>query len=210
VGIVGAVGTAALTAGCVDPQTDYDSWLSRTADARAAASNPPDAAPAPLDGSVPQQGFTQTYAMACVSQILNSDITEATLFTSTATFKPTATGGTFDFSDQTLLAHATSLSQLVGTPRTVNGTPVAADGRCDVSFGDTTFPGSSNVVGEDGEIQDTVLHFVIGPGTHLCASLSGNMVQPVTTALDPAQNICIYLPTTDQIPPMTQDMVHCP
>jgi hypothetical protein len=207
--VLSTVGIGILTAGCVDPKTDFDNWLARTEDAQSNDS-PVDAAVARPEGSLPDQKFTQTYAMACVSQILNDDITEATVFTSTVTFTPTATGGIMDFSDQTLMAHATSLSQLVGTPRTVNGSPVNANGMCDVSFGETTFPGTSNVVGQDVDIKDTVLHFMVGPGMQLCATLTGNMLQPVQTTLTASQNICIYLPTTDQIPPLTQDMVHCP
>jgi hypothetical protein len=194
--------------GCVDPKTDYDNWVASTVDAHVV----PTVDAGVVEASLPEGGFTQTYAMACVSQIASDVISEATLFTATVTFTPSATGGgTVDFSDQTLMAGATSLSQLVGTPRTINGNPVAPDGTFDVNFVESTFPGSANPVdGEDVDIQNCVLHFHLGPGTHLCSNLSGNLITPIMTPLDPAQNICIYLPTTDQIPPMTQDMVHCP
>jgi hypothetical protein len=202
---------------CVNPKTDYDDFVARTAD-----SVPPvpteDAA---IDNASPESGFTGQYVMACVSQVSDSDPKDATYFQVMATFKPAASGvgGSFDFSDQALPlgpgsppAPPTSTAGGIGPIVTVLGSAVTADGRCDVVFGPTVVPGAADavVVGSDIDFTDSTLHFVIGPASHLCAELSGTVTSPLNVTLVAALNICALTPTTGPVEPLTQADVHCP
>jgi hypothetical protein len=213
---LGALVIVALAA-CVDPNTDYADFLTRTADAMPALP----AGDAALDGSSPDAGFSGKYVMACVSQVADSDPREATYFWITATYRPDASGvgGTFDFTDQALMlgpgsppAPPTSISEGVGDIVTVNGSVVSADGRADVVFGPTVVPGSADAVVPTADIDFTnsTLHFVIGPGTHLCAELSGVVTEPLQVTLDPPLNICALTATDGPVTPLTQADVHCP
>jgi hypothetical protein len=202
---------------CVNPKTDYDDFVARTADS--VPTVPAD--DAAIDNASPESGFTGQYVMACVSQVSDGDPKDATYFQVTATFKPAASGvgGTFDFSDQALPlgpgsppAPPTSTAGAIGAVFTVLGSTVTADGRCDVVFGPTVVPGAADavVVGSDIDFTDSTLHFVIGPGSHLCADLSGTVTSPLNVTLVPALNICALTPTTGPVEPLTQADVHCP
>jgi hypothetical protein len=216
---LGTLGVVALAA-CVDPNSDYNAFLLRTADAMPTL--PAD--DASLDGASPEVAFSGTYVMACVSEVEDSDPRYATYFWISAAFRPAASGGggTFDFSDQALTlgpgsppAPPTSISttERVGDIVTVDGSVVSPDGRCDVVFGPTVVPGAADAVVpmQDIDFTNSTLHFVIGPGSHLCAELGGAVTSPlIIPALTPAKNICALTATDGPVMPMTQADVHCP
>jgi hypothetical protein len=196
-----------LASACVDPKTDYDDWLSRTEDARAGSTGVNEASfEAALDG-----GFTQTYFMACVSQLAGESISKATIFVSNITYQPSGGGGesgSLSVTNTSLKVGATSMSQdVIGSPGTSSCT-VSADGRCDASFGPSTIPGAGNAVfpGQDIVFTSSTLHFVIGSETQLCADLSGTITAPLNFTFDPSKNVCIYLPVSgDQVPDYSGD-----
>jgi hypothetical protein len=217
----GAAGTFALLSAvslvsCVNPKTDYDDYLARTADADTTIPTD-DASFDGLSGS--DAGFmNQYYVMACVSQTLNDDPTKPTLFIATASFVPSDSNGdgTFNFSDQALVVGATDTSSanLAGAPPVaINGSMVTG-GKVDVDFGMTSVPAAADpLMAGDIVFSDNTLHVYIGPGVNLCAKLSGTTTLPLPTVLDPNQNFCAFFPyqgATGTVPPLTAANFHCP
>jgi len=216
----GAAGTFALLSAaallsCVNPKTDYDDYLARTADANTTL--PTD--DASFDGlSGNDAGFmSQNYVMACVSQTLGDNPAKPTLFIATASFIPSDSNGdgTFNFSDQALNVGATDTSSanIAGPPVAISDSMVTG-GKVDVVFGDTSVPAAANPL-MDGDItfSDNTLHVYIGPGVNLCAQLSGTTVLPLPTTLDPTQNFCAFFPyegATGTVPPLTAADFMCP
>jgi hypothetical protein len=218
----GAAGTFALLSAaallsCVNPKTDYDDYLARTADANTTVPTE-DASFDGLSGS--DAGFmNQDYVMACVSQTLQDDPTKPTLFIATASFIPSDSNGdgTFNFSDQALVVGSTDTSSanIAGPPVSVNGS-VVTGGKVDIVFGMTSVPAAADPLGVGvGPIvfSDNTLHVDISPGNNLCASLSGHTTAPLATTLDPTQNFCAFFPyqgVTGTVPPLTAANFHCP
>jgi hypothetical protein len=215
----GAASLALLSAvalfACVDPKTDYDDYLARTVDADTIPVTTDDAS---FDGvSGDASGFQgQNYVMACVSQTLMDNPAEPTLFVATASFMPTDTmgDGTFNFTDTALVVGATNTTDLAGgAPTPVNGSTVTG-GKVDVVFGPTTIPASADPLVGEGPIVFTAdtLHVLIGPGSNLCATITGHTTMPLATDLT-MDNFCIFFPfegSTGQVPALTQDEFHCP
>jgi hypothetical protein len=213
-GAVSLVSLAAASAGgCVTPKSDYDDWLARTADARAGQAVVDGGV---FEGSLPEGGFDNTYFMACVSQIASSDITKATLFAAHVVYTPSAGGGgQFTFSNQPLNSYQhtpTSLSDTAGPAATPVTVPVDADGKATIDFGPSTVPGADNAItGQDVLFAaNATLNFIIGPGTSVCAGLTGNITQPFPVTLDLHKDVCVFRPSTGDIPTLAQTDVHCP
>jgi hypothetical protein len=205
--------SAWLGTACVDPKTDYDDWMIRTTNLR---NQTPPESDASFEAGLPDGGFTQLYLMACVSQLTDGTIATPTLFTATATFTPSESGGgSLDFSDAVLAYNATSLSQTVAATVSEMGVPVAADGTAVINYGPTTIPPAGNPL-QNGEVDFSalILTFQIGPGTDLCANVTGAYSAPVSEQITVVgQNVCIYVPManmTDPLPTLTQSQVHCP
>jgi hypothetical protein len=183
---------ACLSAGCVSPKSDYDDWLSRTADARAAGPTVNDASfDAALDG-----GFQQTYFMFCVSQLTSESVNESTIFVSNITYTPSGGGGqsgTLTVQNTSLPIGATDMTQTIGAPGKSTCT-VSPDGRCDAPFGPSVVPAAGDPLGTgDITFTDSTLHFVIGSQTELCAHLGGDLTTPLVFTFDPSKNVCAYV-----------------
>jgi hypothetical protein len=210
-----AFGIALLAAGgCVNVKQDYDDWYDRTGDARAVQTVVDGGT---FEASLPEGGFDDTYFMACVSQIASSDITKATLFAAHAVYTPNGdgTGGQLTFSNQPLISYMhtpTSLSDTAGPAPAPVTVPVNSDGTAQINFGPSTVPASDNAV-TDQEVQfaaDATLHFIIGPDTAICATLTGDITQPFPIVLDPNRDLCVFRLSTGDIPTIAQSDVHCP
>lgn len=187
-----ALTTACVATACVDVKADYNDWIIRTNYTRGNGVTETSDASSDAEGDGSVGGFTQTYFMACVSDLGDESVTEATEFTATATYSPPADeggNGTFDFSDAALMVGATSLSQTVESPAVVNGSPVVG-GFATVNFGAVTIPGAADPIGgADIVFSSLVLNFKVGPGDHICASLTGQLTSPDNEML---------MPTTDR------------
>jgi hypothetical protein len=199
-----------LATGCVDPKRDYDDWLSRTADARSVTLI---VEAGVFEGGAPDAAFDDTYLMACLSALSAGNGSQALLFKANAHFTPGggAGGGTFDFTQSPLVAHAQDISQTAagGMPVTVNGSPVASDGTASVHIGATTIPKEADPIGAEIVFTDSTLLFHVSEDA-LCAALSGHVSQPVAADLDPAQNFCIFRPSTSPFPALQASDFHCP
>jgi hypothetical protein len=204
----------ALVTACVNPKTDYDDFLARTADADINGISNDDAS---FDGSFGDAGFmNQSYVMACVSQSFQDSVTYPTFFISEASFAPSDSNGdgTFNFTDNALVVGATDTTDSAGGIPTVIKNVAVTGGKVDVDLGGTSVPASADPLMQGPIVfSDLTFHFYIGPGTNLCSLLSGSTTLPLATTLDPSQNICIYFPysgSTGQIPTLTQAEFHCP
>jgi hypothetical protein len=196
------------TAGCVDPKLDYDDWLARTADARAAT---PALEAGGSDAALPDAGFGGTYLMACLSS-LDPNPAQALLFKADLRFTPAAGGGgTFDFAQTPLLTNAQDVTQVapMGTPVAVDGSPVAPDGTCDVHIGATTIPTTADPLGLQIVFTDSTLHFHVS-AMPLCAALSGHISAPQMTDLDPTRSFCVIRSSTPPFPTFQAADFHCP
>jgi hypothetical protein len=199
--------SAIVMAGCVDPQSDYNDWLARTADARAAGSTSD--ASTSFDAAPPDGGFNQVFAMACSTQ-LAPGFADSTRFMATATYTPgTSGGGQLTFYDQPLQAHATSMSQTVGEQTATQTVAVDSSGKAKLVFGPVVLPGAANpVTGGDADFDSTsTLNFIVGQGS-LCAGLTGNITSPFPIALDPTKgDICLFVSSTADgaFPTLTDD-----
>jgi hypothetical protein len=203
-----------LSTACVDPKQDFDDWLTRTADARSAAST---VEAGVSDTGVPDAGFEGTYLMSCLSSLSVGNPADALLFKTTVAFHPsgdrsadTGAGG-FDFTQIPLIVHAQDLSQTApgGMLVTVDGTPVSAQGTCDVHIGASTIPSQADPIGADIVFSDSSLHFQVSPDD-LCATLSGHVTAPLMADLNPAQSFCIFRPGTSPLPTFQAADLHCP
>jgi hypothetical protein len=199
-----------LASGCVDPKRDYDDWLARTADARSVVVT---FEAGVSDAGAPETAFEKTYLMACLSALSAGNAGEALLFKADAKFTPASGtgGGTFDFTQTPLVAHAHDITQAApnGMAVTVNGSPVAADGTASVHIGPTTIPMEADPIGADIVFTDSTLLFHVSEDA-LCAGLSGHVSEPVVSDLDPAQNFCIFRPSTSPFPAFQASDFHCP
>jgi hypothetical protein len=204
---------------CVDPLKDYNDYLARTADADTTI--PTDDAAA-YDAPSADGGFqNQMYVMACVSQATQDNATDAVYFVGTGTFIETDSmgDGTFNWVDTALpytnngTTPPSTTMPTVGETVPVNGS-VVTGGKVDVAYGATTTPAAADPIGGDIVFVNSTLHFLIGPGTNLCATLSGDLMDPLQIPmLDPKQNICIFTAFTGSsttFAPFTQDQFHCP
>ena len=206
---------SALLVSCVNPKTDYDDYLARTADADITVPTED----ASFDGLSGDAGFmNQNYVMACVSESLQDDPTKPTLFIATASFLPSdSTGdGTMNFSDQALVVGATDTTNLAGSdPVAINGS-VVTGGKVDVNFGATSVPANADPLGLGPIVfSDNTLHIYIlqGPGNNLCATLSGDTTEPLATVLHANANFCAFFPyqgAVGTVPPLTSANFHCP
>jgi hypothetical protein len=194
VSITFATFAACLSGACVDPQSDYENWLTRTTDARAGG---PILVEASFEAGLPEGGFQQTYLMACASQLANNAVSKANIFVSTLTYTPSGgsgQSGTLTASNHSLVVGATDMSQTVGTPG-IGTCTVSADGRCDMLFGPSTIPGAADPVvpGQDIVFTSSALHYVLSSETQLCADLSGSVTSPLNFTFDPSKNVCIFV-----------------
>jgi hypothetical protein len=195
-------------AGCVDPTDDLNDWLSRTADARSPQAVSDGSGPTTCELS--DAGFSNTYLMACLSS-LSPNPAEPFLFRAEARFTPAAGGGTFDFTETTLVVGAQNISATAsGAPTvTVSASAVAPDGTSDVHIGPTLIPAGADPLGPEVDFSDSDLHFRVCPDD-LCANLSGQVTMPIGTTLDPATNICVFRSATAAFPTFTAADFHCP
>jgi hypothetical protein len=202
-------------AGCVDPRSDYEDYLSRTADARAAAEET-DAGT--VDSAAPDAAFQQTYLMACLPGLFGGNVTDAVLFSASLTYKPTSGGGgQLTVSETSLVAGASNLTQTVGDSVASQPTAVAANGTATASLPSPGLPAAANPTGMgaidfDGEPQLSLVFVPTATDVQVCAGLSANITSPVKATLTKNDTPCIFLPMKpqDTFPPLTESQFHCP
>jgi len=205
---------ALALAACVDPKKDYDAFLARTADAETVPTISDDASIDVVGGDAAGYG-NQQYVMGCVSSVTQDSVSSITLFVATASFVTSDSDGDgmFTFQDQPLNDTATDTTMIAGPPNPQTTTTVKG-GKVDVVVGANTVPTADDPLGTGPIVfTDLTLHFVLGPGTNLCAGLSGDTTLPLATTLLANQNFCAFVAfegTAGTVPTFTQNQFQCP
>jgi hypothetical protein len=160
----------------------------------------------------PTQAVQGTYYGACLSELAFRQVKKVFNLLTVTSFVPGGTGGSLTLSNHTLkLENAgppanVSVAGEVGDeikqslPATVD-----ANGAYSADLGTVTFPGSANPIsGSDVVISNTKLQGRFS-AAKFCARLGGHVDEPAAAArtLDPAQNICQFLPIKDGDPTPT-------
>jgi hypothetical protein len=200
---------------CVDPEQDYNDYVSRTADAHA---------PPPMmvyESGVetgplyaPDASFmSNKFFQICLSDSAAGDVTKANTFVASITYTPSpGGGGKITMSNQTLVIGATSLSDLTGMQYTATPNPatVNPDGTATLAFGVTQVPANSNpVTGMTLTFSQTTLGMHIESETQMCSSLLADVTAPTPAEI---RGICIfrYVPNGSPLPSYQLSDFHCP
>jgi len=205
-------------AGCVDPRSDYEDYLSRTADARAAAEEVDAGA---VDSAAPDAAFQQTYLMACLAGLFGGNVNDAMLFSTNLSYTPKSGGGggQLTVTETPLAVGASNLTQTVGDTVTSAPTPVAANGTASVVLPNAIVPAAANPTGmgdivfeNDPPLQSDFIFVPTDAGVQVCAGLAGTTSKPVVATLTAQDTPCIYIPLkpTDKFPQLSEGQFHCP
>jgi hypothetical protein len=149
------------------------------------------------------------YYMACVAPSLAGGQTEGVLELK-ATVSVSADGSTFFFAYIALENGVTDPTRTTGSPSAEFSGPISG-ASADVDLGYQVIPWSANPYGAtDIEFTSLKLHLLIGPGTDLCAQVSGQVDVPVNARLSPPDSVCTCVPLSNPLPTLEQSDVHCP
>jgi hypothetical protein len=183
-----------------------------------ASTTPPVATtpPPPVDSGAPASGATGTYYGACLSELAFDQVKKV------FSFYVVTTGAIADAAPgDTLALEATALKlESAGPPAEVSkaGEVGAATSAPAVAYtqpteqyalqlGTVTIPGAANPIsGSDVVISNTGLLVDVRAGQQrFCARMYGHVDAPAAAArtLDPAQNVCQFVPITDGAPTPT-------
>lgn len=207
-----------VVAGCVDPRSDYEDYLSRTADARAAAEETDAGA---VDSAAPDAAFQQTYVMACLPGLFGGNVSDAMLFSTNLSYTPKSGGGggQLTVSETPLVVGASNSTQTVGNTVTSAPTPVTANGTANVVLPNAIVPAAANPTGmgdivfeNDPPLQSDFIFVPTDAGVQVCAGLVGTTSKPVVAMLTAQDAPCIFiaLKPTDKIPQLEESQFHCP
>jgi hypothetical protein len=205
-----------LSAACVNPENDYNAFISRAKGAMEDAAPAVDAPPAdaPSQAQLDAAFSDNKWVMACVSQLAPT-VPNAVLSVVNLDFTPGAAGGgTLQFSASALAYGSTNVnSPLAGSAVGPFMATIASNGTGTIMIGDQTIPAAANGVTMSQLILTGVeLAFHIESPTEMCASLSGMLTSPLMVALTPAMNPCIFGSTdaSGAFTPFMMSQAHCP
>jgi hypothetical protein len=206
-------------AACVTPKDDYDDFIARTADARAALSIVPEPMmdAGPREASLPDGGFEGTYFLSCLPTLSGGDVTKALNFQATLEVLPSADGGsTMTFSGIALKVGAADLSDTVGATNVGSGT-IGAMGEGDVIIpAEIIIPGEANPIatGTAATIAPGAdLKFYVTSATQLCAGLTATVTAPMMLKLAGNATPCIlqeFPGPSGALPTLNACDYHCP
>jgi hypothetical protein len=186
---------------CVTPQSDYDSYIARAADAQGPPSSTATAEGGMVDAAnlhAPDAAFTDSkYLMACLSQ-LGQEASQALLWVATVQYTP-ATGGKsamVTYSNQPLAATATDVNSPIGAAIGPFTASIAPDGTGTIKVGHDVLPLEANAIThQDVTIENAIIQIRVEADKTMCGFLGGDITSPSPLTLDPSQNPCIFLPT---------------
>ncbi len=214
-----ALPLALVCASCLNPETDFDQFVDRAADATAPPMPSSTSEASTIDVAslrAPDASFDDTkFAMICISQ-LGQDISEALLWVVDLKYDKSdgGPGGTLTYTSNSLAAHSTDInSPLPGTLVTETAT-IDSHGAGNIGIASSTLPAAANGIGGTPVgLANVVEAFHIESPTQICATLGAQiMTMGAVVTLVPDENPCIFLPTDSkgQWGPVTTDQVHCP
>lgn len=207
VGCLGALAIAfGATWGCIpNPAGDFEDYQERV-------SNLP--APPPLEASTfetappPTQAVEGTYYGACLAELAFGQPSKRFNFFTLTKYTPDAAGAKLQLSIQPLKVvnnnppPTVTKADAVGAEISTPPGDVASTGRFRLELGTVSVAGAANpITGSDVEILSAFLDGRFAEA-RFCARLGGQVTKPAAAArqLDPAQNICQFVPIKDGDP----------
>jgi hypothetical protein len=210
-----------LCASCLNPQDDYNAYVSRAEDAA-----PPPCATCESDEAstvdvaalrAPDASFNDTkLAMICLSDQYNGDLSSLLLFAADVQFTPADAGGggTATFTGSSLDSNATDVNSPLAGTLIMGSTAIDAHGAGTVQIAMSNIPQAANPLTNDNlTLTDITIALQMESKTQICCQLGGNITAPAPATLDPSQNQCIFLSVNGAgqwTPPTSVDQIHCP
>jgi hypothetical protein len=162
-------------ASCIDPQTDYNNYASRTEDQHSPPPMPTGDADLDAPLFAPDAGFMDTYYESCLSGNAEGNPAEANNFKALVTYTASTgnPGGTLTISTQPIATGGTSFAATVGVVSSSMGT-VGPDGTATLDYGPYVIPGSANAVtGMDIDFSSSTVRVHVESPDRICSNLSG-------------------------------------
>jgi hypothetical protein len=183
---------AALSAGsvlgCVDPNKDFQDYVTLAADKRAQSETGGAGGDGGAGGGANVGALDGQFISYCLSSLGAGDPAKSLLLATELKQDGTSLSVTLT----PLLIAATSLKDTLGSP--VNAKAEVANNAFSINFGSVMIPGAANAIsGSDIQIDNTVFAAKIQSTDHLCAELGGQLVKPFAYPLDDPGDICIIL-----------------
>ena len=157
---------------CVTPRSDYEDFMSRTADVR--GKDPTAVAQGTFDGSAPDAGFSGTYAMTCLPVLVAGRVDRALRFVATVNYA----GSNITVELQGMDKTATNLSGAIGNKYTSTAA-VSSDAKFTWDFGAPTFPKEFNTIRDEAvEFGHALIDGLLVTPDKFCGELRGDIVKP--------------------------------
>ncbi len=224
--VLGAGGCSSTTNTIVNNTTISDAAPVPSGSASVPVPVPPPDAGGPGDSQAPTQEVTGIYFGSCLSALSVGDLNKVLRFYTEVRFVPDVAGGKLDLqltpmkgvdfaSGQPVPTPPSSVSksQAFGAPFGVKGSPVSPTGRFAVTFSSVVLDRNANPIsGREITINDMVLDGNFATPGRFCTTLQGKVTQPIVQVLDPAENVCVFVPVKDgdPVPEVKRAEYTCP
>ena len=216
VGVTAATLTCVVLPACVSPKDEYDDFVDRTADARAALSVVPEVDAGSFEAALPDGGFEGTYYLTCLPLLALGDVTKALSFQASFEVLPAPDGGSMAaLSAIALRLGATDLSDTVGPTDMASGT-LDASGVGNVTFADAlTIPKEADPVSTNDVTigAGAYMAFYVSSATDLCSGFNADVTAPLPLTLVAAQTPCVmrrFAQPSGPLPALMTSDYHCP
>jgi hypothetical protein len=209
-----------LCASCLNPQDDYNAYVSRAADAQApqcATCTSEEASTVDVAAlRAPDASFNDTkVAMLCLSEQYDGDLSSLLLFVADVQYAPSGTGGGMvNFTSSSLPSGSTDVNSPVAGTQITGMAPIDAHGAGTVMIAMASIPQVANALTNDNlTLTQVTIALQMESPTQICCDLGGTITAPARANLNPVQNPCIFLSVNGAgqwTPPASVDQIHCP
>ncbi len=201
-GLLGMFATA-----CVNARDQYDEYLERTDTVR--GKDPSAIEAGVFEGAAPDGGFSGTYAMTCLPNLLAGRVDRALRFVATITFDGAKLNIVLRGMDKT----ATNLSGAIGNSYTASAT-VGADAKFKWDFGKPEFPKEFNTIRDEAvAFSSATMDGILISEKKFCAELGGEIEKPSVVPLNESTDVCMIeqvASETADFPQYVREDFHCP
>ena len=198
---------ATLTTACITAREQYDEYLVRTDTVR--GKDPSAVEAGVFDGGAPDAGFTGTYAMTCLPNLLAGRVDRSLRFIAKISY----TGSNLNIELRGMSKTATNLSGGVGNTYNASSS-VSADAKFKWDFGKPEFPKEFNTIrDEDIAFSAATMNGILISEKKFCAELGGRIEKPSVVELDESVDVCMIeqvASETAEFPQYARDDFHCP
>lgn len=200
-----------VTLSCVNPEQDYNDYVSRAADAQAPMGAVTVEAGEAAVYTAPDASFDDsTLVMACITT-LGFTLQQVLYYAAQIDYSVKGGARTLSLDVVPLPKMATNLSNPITMAEAKATATVSEHGVAAVSLGTTQIPAEANAVsGQAVTLDNSVITIQIESPTTLCGNLGGNIVSP-PQALVPSQTPCVFRTTHGGTwTPFVLSDFHCP